>query len=103
MWKCRTPTMSPVNDTCSFPHFLWSKDGKYIAEMADNTIYVRDTETFQYIKDQDGKPRSLKYENLTTFQWSPKDNIIALWTNEVNNSPARLLLVEIPSRDVLAS
>jgi translation initiation factor 3 subunit B len=103
MWKCRTPTFSPVNDTCSFPHFLWSRDGKYIAEMAEGTVYVRDTENFEFMKDSEGRTRSLKYDNLTTFQWSPKDNIIALWTNEVNNSPARLLLVEIPSRELLAS
>jgi translation initiation factor 3 subunit B len=106
VWKTRTPTMSPnatANDNCVFPHFMWSKDGKYIAMMKVDTVYVRDTATFENIKDEGGQQRSLKYENLATFQWSPKDNIIALWTNEKDNNPARLLLVEIPSRKEIAS
>jgi translation initiation factor 3 subunit B len=40
---------------------------------------------------------------LHTFQWSPKDNIIAVWTLEKNNNPARLVLVEVPSRKELAA
>jgi translation initiation factor 3 subunit B len=103
MRKCRTPAYSPVNDKGEFPHFLWSRDSKYFAEMNDSTILVRDTENFDLIKDEEGRKRSLKYDNLATFQWSPKDNIIALWTLEKANNPARLVLVEIPSRVELAA
>jgi translation initiation factor 3 subunit B len=104
-WKSRTPVYSPSGGQGSdFPHFLWSKDGKYIAEIKnETTIYVRETETFEAIKDDEGRARSLKYENLVTFQWSPKDNIISLWTKENDNNPARLVLVEIPSRRELTS
>jgi|EP00927_Polykrikos_kofoidii_P049678 translation initiation factor 3 subunit B len=100
--KCRTPTVSPLGD--EFPHFLWSNDGKYFAECSESTISVRDTDTFELIKDEDGKKRMLKnYDGLHTFQWSPKDNILAIWTLEKENNPARLVLVEIPSRRELAS
>jgi len=103
MWKARTPPFSPASDKGDFPHFLWSKDGRYFAECNDTTIYVRDTQTFELLKDEEGRKRSLKYENLSTFQWSPKDNIIAVWTLEKNNNPARLVLVEVPSRKELAA
>jgi|Transcript_104720 translation initiation factor 3 subunit B len=109
-WKSRTPTHSPIGDATAkenwtnFPQFLWSPDGKYLAEMRnETTIFVRDTETFSAITDEKGQARSLKYENLATFQWSPKANIISLWTKENDNNPARLVLVEIPSRRELTS
>jgi len=103
MRKCKTPHMSPLNEKGQFPHFLWSKDSKYFAECNETTIVVRDTESFDLIRDEEGRKRNLKYDNLCTFQWSPKDNIIALWTLEKDNNPARLVLVEIPSRKELAA
>lgn len=106
-WRSRTPLYSPVNENKGsdpFPHFLWSRDGKYFAEIKnETTIFVRDTATFEAIKDEKGQARSLKYDNLVTFSWSPKDNIISLWTKENENNPARLVLVEIPSRRELTS
>mmetsp|Transcript_112625 Transcript_112625/g.313277 ORF Transcript_112625/g.313277 Transcript_112625/m.313277 type:complete len:700 (-) Transcript_112625:153-2252(-) len=99
--KCRTPAVAPHGG--EFPHFLWSNDGKYCAECTDSAIIVRDTETFELLRDEDGNPKKLKYDALSTFQWSPKDNVIAVWTLEKNNNPARLVLVEIPSRRELAS
>jgi len=87
-----------------FPHFLWSYDGKYVAECSLDTVMVRDTVSFELCKDEDGKKKSLKYgEGLSTFQWSPKDNVIAVWIQERGNNPARLVLVEMPSRRELAS
>merc|ERR1711988_1347129 len=82
---------------------MGSKDGRYFAECNETTVYVRDTQTFELLKDEEGRKRSLKYDNLASFQWSPKDNIIALWTHEKSNNPARLVLVEIPSRNELAA
>jgi len=101
VWSCRTPTVAPGGT--DFPHFLWSNDGKYFAECSETTIFVRDTVNFDLIKDDEGKKRTLKYDGLNTFQWSPKDNIIAAWVPEKGNSPARLVLVEVPSRRELAS
>jgi translation initiation factor 3 subunit B len=106
----RTPVVTPfANDSSrsdsekDFPHFLWSADGKYYAECNQTRIMVRDTETFELIKDAEGKQTALKYPELSTFQWSPRDNIIAVWTLETDHNPARLVLVEIPSRRELAS
>jgi len=35
------------------------------------------------------------------FSWSPTDNIIAYWTSEENDLPARVTLIEVPSRNSL--
>lgn len=35
------------------------------------------------------------------FSWSPTDNIIAYWVPEESNTPARVTLIEIPSRNEL--
>jgi len=101
--KCRTPAVAPMGG--DFPHFLWSHDGQFIAECTETSIMVRDTSTpnFDLIKDEEGKKKKLQFENLATFQWSPKDNILAVWTLEKDNNPARLVIVEIPSRKELAS
>eukprot|EP00933_Yihiella_yeosuensis_P028236 TRINITY_DN2205_c4_g1_i1.p1 TRINITY_DN2205_c4_g1~~TRINITY_DN2205_c4_g1_i1.p1 ORF type:complete len:700 (-),score=177.27 TRINITY_DN2205_c4_g1_i1:139-2238(-) len=99
--KCRTPAVAPLGN--DFPHYLWSHDGKFFAECNEMAIMVRDTETFELIKDEDGKKKSLKFDALHTFQWSPKDNVLAVWTLEKDNNPARLVLVEVPSRKELAS
>eukprot|EP00931_Biecheleriopsis_adriatica_P057383 TRINITY_DN3402_c0_g1_i2.p1 TRINITY_DN3402_c0_g1~~TRINITY_DN3402_c0_g1_i2.p1 ORF type:complete len:698 (+),score=185.78 TRINITY_DN3402_c0_g1_i2:66-2159(+) len=98
---CRTPAVAPLGG--DFPHYLWSNDGQYFAECNDNAIMVRDVDTFELIKDEDGKKRTLKFPELSTFQWSPKDNVLAVWTLEKDNNPAKLTFVEVPSRNELAS
>mmetsp|Transcript_25397 Transcript_25397/g.67481 ORF Transcript_25397/g.67481 Transcript_25397/m.67481 type:complete len:707 (-) Transcript_25397:283-2403(-) len=99
--KCRTPPCTPNGE--DFPHFLWSKDGKFIAECNESRIMVRDTDSWEIIKDEAGKRTALKFDSLKNFQWSPKDNVLAVWTTEKDNNPARLTLVEIPSRREIAS
>lgn len=105
----KTPMVAPLGEQhCvggvpEFPHFLWSPDGKFFAECSDSRIVIRDTDTFEIIKDESGKQSHLKFDQLSTFQWSPKDNVIAAWTLEKDNNPARLVLMEIPSRKELAS
>jgi len=101
MRTMRTPSLAPLGG--EFPHILWSHDGRYFAECNDTTVFVRDTQTFELIQDELGRKRNLKYDGLSTFQWSPKDNIMAIWTLEKNNNPARLALVEIPSRRELTA
>jgi len=100
--RMRTPHRAPLEGK-EFPHFLWSHDGKYFAECTDAAVFVRDTDTFELIPDEAGKKKSFKYENLDTFQWSPKDNIMSVWCVEKDNNPARLVLVEVPSRREIAS
>eukprot|EP00811_Abedinium_folium_P005770 NODE_1530_length_2447_cov_7.586207.p1 GENE.NODE_1530_length_2447_cov_7.586207~~NODE_1530_length_2447_cov_7.586207.p1 ORF type:complete len:397 (+),score=140.77 NODE_1530_length_2447_cov_7.586207:1085-2275(+) len=54
------------------------------------------------MKDADDKS-PFKYEGLQTFQWSPKDNIIAVWAEEKGNNPARLVLLDVPRQREIAA
>eukprot|EP00434_Breviolum_minutum_P042337 symbB.v1.2.037679.t1/scaffold5631.1/size25152/4 len=84
-----------LRDRGDFPHFLWSSDGKYFAQCNESAaISVRETE---------GKKKTMKFPDLSTFQWSPKENLLSVWCLEQENNTARLFLVEIPSRCELAS
>lgn len=40
-------------------------------------------------------------EGVSDFEWSPKDNVLAYWAPEQANAPARVSVVEIPSRKEL--
>lgn len=42
--------------------------------------------------------KSIKLPGLKDFTWSPTQNVIAYWVPEDNNAPARVCIMEIPSR-----
>lgn len=100
----RTPAFTPSGE--EFPHFLWSPDGKYFAEYEadkrESYIIVWDTKDFEVLANDRGEG-AIRLSSTSNFQWSPKDNILAVWTEEKDNNPARLALIEIPSRRELAS
>uniref|UniRef100_A0A5B6Z9D4 Putative eukaryotic translation initiation factor 3 subunit B-like n=1 Tax=Davidia involucrata TaxID=16924 RepID=A0A5B6Z9D4_DAVIN len=81
----------------SWPVFRWGggKDDKYFARIGKNVISVYETETFTLIDK-----KSLKAENVMDFNWSPTDPILALFVPELGggNQPARVSLVQIPSK-----
>ncbi|MBA0771804.1 hypothetical protein Gotri_007276 [Gossypium trilobum] len=81
----------------SWPVFRWGggKEDKYFAKLGKNMISVYETETFSLIDK-----KSLKVENIVDFSWSPTDPILALFVPELGggNQPARVSLVQIPSK-----
>ncbi|GAY44388.1 hypothetical protein CUMW_081790 [Citrus unshiu] len=83
----------------SWPVFRWGggKD-KYFAKLGKNMISVYETESFTLIDK-----KSLKVENVMDFSWSPTDPIISLFVPELGggNQPARVSLVQIPSKEEL--
>jgi translation initiation factor 3 subunit B len=78
------------------PPFLWSHDDKYIARMGKGLISIYETPNMRLLDK-----RSLTAEGICEFQWSPKANVLAYWAPEVQNSPAHVDLIEIPSRTQL--
>jgi translation initiation factor 3 subunit B len=78
------------------PPFLWSHDDKYLARMGKDMVSIFETPSMKLLDK-----RSLVADGICEFQWSPKANIIAYWAPEVQNSPAHVDLVEIPSRKVV--
>eukprot|EP01089_Gocevia_fonbrunei_P016729 TRINITY_DN5256_c0_g1_i1.p1 TRINITY_DN5256_c0_g1~~TRINITY_DN5256_c0_g1_i1.p1 ORF type:complete len:674 (+),score=165.09 TRINITY_DN5256_c0_g1_i1:136-2157(+) len=81
-----------------WPVFLWSHDEKYFARLTGGVITVYETPSMKAVG---GKP--LPYTNIKEFSWSPSDNYIACWTPESGNTPARILLIEMPSMKILRS
>ncbi|KAM7476202.1 hypothetical protein LguiB_023445 [Lonicera macranthoides] len=84
----------------SWPVFRWGggKEDKYFARMGKNVISVYETETFTLIDK-----KSIKVENVMDFSWSPTDPIFALFVPELGggNQPARVSLIQIPSKEEL--
>ncbi|MCO5602862.1 hypothetical protein L7F22_057001 [Adiantum nelumboides] len=84
----------------SWPVFRWAggKDDKYFARIGKNAISVYETVTMGLLDK-----KSVKVDNVADFSWSPTDSILACFVPEGNgrNEPARVSLVQIPSREEL--
>mmetsp|Transcript_39834 Transcript_39834/g.55322 ORF Transcript_39834/g.55322 Transcript_39834/m.55322 type:complete len:692 (+) Transcript_39834:144-2219(+) len=78
-----------------WPLFKWAGgDGdKYFARMGRNQIVVYSSETMEVLE---GKP--LKLEAVQDFGWCPTQDILSVYQPEIGNQPARICLIEIPSR-----
>jgi len=78
-----------------WPIFKWSNDDQFFARMsADGALSIYGTPSFRML---DGK--SIKVAGMRDFSWSPTENILAYWVAEDKDVPARVTLVEIPSRN----
>ncbi|KAJ8610599.1 hypothetical protein CTAYLR_007168 [Chrysophaeum taylorii] len=78
--------------------FQWSYDDSYCARRAKdksgNTIISIYELPSMMLLDK----KSLKADGVVDFQWSPAANKLAYWAPEQGNTPARVTIVEIPSR-----
>eukprot|EP00026_Physarum_polycephalum_P004618 Phypoly_transcript_04640.p1 GENE.Phypoly_transcript_04640~~Phypoly_transcript_04640.p1 ORF type:complete len:690 (+),score=161.86 Phypoly_transcript_04640:38-2071(+) len=81
-----------------WPAFQWSHDDKYFARIGEDLISVYETPSMSLLDKQ-----SLKVPGVKDFCWSPKQNIISYIVpeRESGNTPAKVVLVEIPSRKEL--
>eukprot|EP00188_Purpureofilum_apyrenoidigerum_P002058 Plantae.Rhodophyta-Purpureofilum_apyrenoidigerum.ctg22246.p1 GENE.Plantae.Rhodophyta-Purpureofilum_apyrenoidigerum.ctg22246~~Plantae.Rhodophyta-Purpureofilum_apyrenoidigerum.ctg22246.p1 ORF type:complete len:633 (-),score=145.85 Plantae.Rhodophyta-Purpureofilum_apyrenoidigerum.ctg22246:61-1830(-) len=79
-----------------WPIFKWSHDDKYFARAGEDIISVYVTPSMGLLDK-----KSIRIPRLQSFEWSPTDPVLAYWTPEEGDSPARLCLIEIPSRKEL--
>lgn len=86
-------SMLGPNGQIPWPIFQWSHDDKYFARLNENAISIYQTPDMGLLDK-----KSVKVPHIQHFAWSPRDNIMAYWTPEVNDAPARVTLIEIPSR-----
>ena len=78
-----------------WPIFKWTNDGKYFARMSGaSTLSVYETPSFGLLEK-----KSIKVAGMRDFSWSPTENILAYWVAEDKDVPARVTLLEIPSRN----
>ncbi|KAH8996256.1 translation initiation factor eIF-3b [Lactarius akahatsu] len=97
----------------AWPAFKWSPDDKYTARLTPGqqiSVYELPSMGLQ------GK-KSLKIQGVVDFEWcphgekeregaakaskKPTENMLAYWTPEVANQPARVTLLDFPGRTVL--
>jgi translation initiation factor 3 subunit B len=97
----------------AWPALKWSADDKYTARLTPGqqiSVYELPGMGLQGRK-------SLKIEGVTDFEWcphgggdredvtkaskKPTENMLVYWTPEVANQPARVTLINFPSRTVL--
>uniref|UniRef100_A0A8C0GZV5 Eukaryotic translation initiation factor 3 subunit B n=1 Tax=Chelonoidis abingdonii TaxID=106734 RepID=A0A8C0GZV5_CHEAB len=76
-----------------WPIFKWSHDGKFFARMTSDTLSIYETPSMGLLDK-----KSLKINGIKDFSWSPGGNIIAFWVPEDKDIPARVTLMQLPSR-----
>ncbi|KAJ3371648.1 Translation initiation factor 3 subunit b [Kappamyces sp. JEL0680] len=82
-----------------WPLLKWSHDDSYVARMTageQGVLYVYETPSMGLVNK-----KSIKVENLVDFSWSPTDTLISYWTPEIGNIPARVTLINIPTRNIV--
>lgn len=97
-----------------WPHLKWSGDEKYIGRLIQGQQISIYSVPDMNLVDK----KSLKIPGVVDFDWCPwgdkdaqnaqngkgtRENILAYWTPEVENQPARVTLMSFPSRQVLRS
>ncbi|XP_067006456.1 eukaryotic translation initiation factor 3 subunit B [Anabrus simplex] len=81
-----------------WPIFRWSHDDKYFARIGEHMLSVYETPSFGLLDK-----KSIKIAGIRDFSWSPSDNVLAYWMAEDKDVPARVTLLEIPSRNEIRS
>eukprot|EP00310_Coccolithus_braarudii_P012456 CAMPEP_0183351492 /NCGR_PEP_ID=MMETSP0164_2-20130417/25201_1 /TAXON_ID=221442 /ORGANISM="Coccolithus pelagicus ssp braarudi, Strain PLY182g" /LENGTH=673 /DNA_ID=CAMNT_0025523685 /DNA_START=48 /DNA_END=2069 /DNA_ORIENTATION=+ len=85
----------------AWPAFRWSHDDEFFARLGEDCIYVYESCSMKLIKDKQDKRSSVKADGVRHFLWSPTDNVVSLWAPEHMNQPAKVVLMELPSRSEL--
>ena len=78
-----------VPEGSEWPIMKWSHDDRFFARMVPNGISVFDTATMKILG---GRPIACK--GIRHFEWSPSDTLIAYWAPEIDNLPARVVLLD---------
>eukprot|EP00871_Galdieria_phlegrea_P003094 jgi/Galph1/3786/GphlegSOOS_G2505.1 len=77
----------------SWPMFQFSRSDELVARLVENAI------SFYTLPDMTLlDKRSMRIPDVVDFCWSPVDSIVAYWQPELENNPAKVTLVEMPSR-----
>ncbi|KAH7644441.1 translation initiation factor eIF-3b like protein [Dermatophagoides farinae] len=82
----------------AWPIFKWSHDDQYFGRIHNESLCIYETETFLLLDK-----KSMKMSGIKSFVWSPSENMLAYWVAEEQNVPARVSLIEIPSKNEVRS
>lgn len=98
VWETRTGVKKRAfhadGPSPQWPIFKWSHDDRFFARMsAESTLSIYETPSFGLLDK-----KSIKVSGMKDFSWSPSENILAYWVAENKDVPARVCLLELPSR-----
>lgn len=79
-----------------WPIFQWSHDDKFFAKIGEEAISVYETPSMGLLDKQ-----SIKIPGVKDFSWSPSQNVISYFVPEKSNVPAKVVLLNIPSKKEL--
>lgn len=95
--------------TVRWPMFKWSPSDKFFARVVPGQqLSVYEAPSMGLV----GK-KSIKIEGIVDFEWSPalndssdaklsqKEEMLAYWTPEVGNQPARVTMMGLPSKEIV--
>merc|ERR1712088_148426 len=95
IWEARTGMEKRSFTADRWPVFKWSHDDKYFARMSgDGVLSIYETPSFGLLDK-----KSVKVKGMRDFSWSPCENILSYWVAEDENVPARVVLMQLPSRN----
>lgn len=88
-----------------FGKFKWSHDESYIARIAKDkagnhmiSVFTTQSEPPMMLLDK----KSVKAPDVEDMAWSPTKNSLVYWQPETESGPARVILMDFPSRTVVA-
>ncbi len=88
-----------------FGKFKWSFDEKYIARIAKDkagnhmiSVFTTQSDPPMMLLDK----KSVKAPDVEDMAWSPTANMLVYWQPETESGPARVILMDFPSRTVVA-
>ncbi|KAI8084466.1 WD40-repeat-containing domain protein [Halteromyces radiatus] len=101
-----TQDSQSANKTVHWPMFKWSHSEKYFARVVPGQqLSIYETPSMGLLEK-----KSIKIPGIVDFEWSPacqdnnksqkEDETLAYWTPEVGNQPARVTLMNVPSKEI---
>lgn len=90
---------APTDDSpMTWPLLKFSFDDKYAAWAHNGHLSIYETSVPGFgLLDK----KSLEVPNIKEISWSPVDYKLVYWTPETDNNPARVALMEIPSKNII--
>lgn len=76
-----------------WPIFKWSHDDKYFARVVNDNLSIYETPSFMLLDK-----KSLKINGIKGFSMSPSQNVLAYWVSGSKDAPARVSLIDLPSK-----
>lgn len=97
VWDVRTASKKRCfhadQEQIIWPVFKWSCDDKYFARVIAETLSIYETPSFMLLDK-----KSIKVNGIKSFSMSPSQNILAYWVTGSKDAPARVSLIDLPSK-----